>query len=386
MALRILNIPDDCTGCGACVSICPKDALTLVPDKEGFYMPKLDESKCIDCHLCEKTCQVFDTESSSSNFRMPYMTKSRDREIVKESSSGGAFTLLADKIISEGGIVYGARYDFEKEKLIQDCTENCSLSDLRKSKYIESYLGTTFREIGQHLKNSKKVLYVGTPCQVEGLVDYLNTKRIARENLLLVRFVCHGVPANEFFSEYLRYEEQKHNSKIVAFDFRPKIRGWRNSDWRMTFENGKIDEGPYYYYYYYYYFQTSNILRRSCYTCKRVLDNLPDFTIGDFWGIGKYRPENTDNEGISLIIAHTDKAKEYLDSLVGYEYLEELPESAIDYITRETKDRTAKLEARDSFMEDVATLGYMGAAKKNARMTILKYRAKGAIRKLLNRK
>lgn len=386
MEHQILKIGDKCTGCGACISICPKNALTLVPDEEGFYFPKLDENACVNCHLCDKSCQVLHpaTESSEPQ-RHYYMAKAKDYAVVMASSSGGAFSVLANKILASGGVVYGAHYDFEKEQLIQDSTGNCSLGELRKSKYIESFTGAIFKDVGNNLQMGRKVLYVGSPCQAEGLLQYLRTKRIERDNLLLVQFVCHGVPANKFFTEYIHYEERRHKSKLISFDFRPKIRGWRFSEWRMEFANGDIEQGPYYYYYYYYYFQLSNTLRGSCYNCKRVLNETPDITIGDFWGIRKYQPDNKDNDGISLIIAHNLRAKELIESIVEFEYIKEIPETAAGNIRRETTSRSNKLSARDEFMSEVRKNGYMKTVKKQAGFTIFKARMKGKLRKLLKR-
>lgn len=388
MELQILKIDDRCTGCGACVSICPKNALTLFPDREGFYFPKVDRDLCINCHLCDKSCQVLDPASERIDSRRKYyMAKAAKESIVKSSSSGGAFSILADKVLSSGGVVYGARYDFENERLIQDSTENCSLAELRKSKYIESYTGAIFKDVGDKLSNGINVLYVGTPCQVEGLSQYLHTKRISRDNLILVQFVCHGVPANKFFTEYKHYEEKKHRSKLISFDFRPKIRGWRYSDWKMEFANGDIDKGPYcyYYYYYYYYFRSDNILRKSCYNCKRVLNETPDITIGDFWGIQKFQPENKDNDGISLVIAHNPKAVEILESINGFRYLKEIPEPAVDYIRREISTRQGKTGRRDAFMLEVGIHGYMKTVKRNAAKKIFRARMKDQIRKLFRR-
>lgn len=387
MSLEILKLDNTCTGCGACVSICPKNALALQMDHEGFYRPAWDESICINCHLCEKACHVLSRPTMNENKQRDcFMAKAKDKNLVSKSSSGGVFSILADKFISEGGVVYGARYDFEQERLEQSSTERCSLDELRKSKYIESFCGSIFKDVARNLKDGKKVLYVGTPCQVEGLAKYLQIGKINSDNLLLVRFVCHGVPSNQFFTEYKHYEEKKHGAEMLSFDFRPKTNGWRSSDWKMNFKNGKEDKGPYYYYYYYYYFQSSNILRKSCYSCNRVLDEVTDLTIGDFWGIHKYAPENKDNEGISLIIAHSDKGKEVLKMLDGFEYVVEIPESALQYIEREANNRGNNEDKRSAFMGKVQKHGYMKAAIQDAWKPIFFNRIKGKLRKFLKRK
>lgn len=385
MSLRILDIRDTCTGCGACVSVCPKDALHLAYDDEGFYFPQLNESACVNCGLCERSCQILNKNVCRFGDceRHYFMAKADDKAIVRKSSSGGAFSMLADVVLSLRGVVYGARYNFELERLEQASTETCSLDELRKSKYIESYTGTIFKDVYDNLKDNRTVLYVGTPCQIEGLTQYLKIKRADTSNLIRVRFICHGVPANKFFTEYKRYEEKRHKSKMIALDFRPKIRGWRFSDWKMTFNNNVVDQGPYNHYYYYYYFQQSNVLRKSCYSCHRVLDDCADITIADFWGIKKYRPENKDQEGLSLIITHTNKVWNLVKNIGRFEIMEEIPESSVDYIKREVVDRKVMIKSREEFMKRVRKDGYMKTVKKLSGFTILKARFKTRLRKLI---
>lgn len=376
MSLKILNIQNECTGCGACVSACPKQALNLAYNEEGFYSPELNTEKCIGCKLCERVCHCLhmDKPLTPSVKYQAFMLKSKDSKVVKSSSSGGAFTLLADEILRQGGIVYGARYNYQLERLEQCSTEDCSMQELRKSKYIESYMGKVIAEISERLKNGQIVLFCGTPCQVAGLKHYLSVEKINTSKLLLVRFVCHGVPSNRFFTEYKRYEECKYKSKMIYFDFRPKTRGWRFSDWKMTFANSKEVASPYKYNYYYYYFQKSNILRASCYYCKRIFDEEADITIGDFWGIYKYAPENKDQEGISIMLLHSEKGMQYLSLIKNNCYLEEIPFSAIDYIYREVEDRSKLFNERNELMRSIVKEGYMKVAKRTLRGKILKYK------------
>lgn len=385
MSLRILNISNTCTGCGACVSNCPKKALSLSYDEDGFYTPHIDEKLCIDCKACEGVCHVLNNEvphSPSRNYTA-YMVKANDRRIVKNSSSGGAFTLLANSILSNGGVVYGARYNYDKERLEHASTDDVPLSELQKSKYIESFMGNTFSDVREKLRTGRQVLFVGTPCQVEGLHTFLTKRKVDTSNLLLVRFVCHGVPSNKFFTEYKHYEEKKKGCSMTYFDFRPKTRGWRSSDWLMRFADGSKDKGPYYYYYYYYYFQLNTLLRCCCYNCHRVLHEVADITIADFWGIGTYRPENKDQEGISMMLVHSCKANTYIEAIRNACSIEEIPMSALDYIYREVNDREQYKEMRQSNIEEVRRIGYMPFVKKTLRNNIMISRLKGKLRNLL---
>ena len=385
--LKILSINDSCTGCGACVSTCPKGALTLSYNEEGFYYPHLNEDKCVDCHLCEKVCHVLKNdlpENPSRDFR-PVMLKAKSKDLLFQSSSGGAFSLLADVILKEGGVVYGARYNYEKERLEHCSTDECSIEELRKSKYIESYMGSTFQGVRKNLRSGRKVMFCGTPCQVKGLINYLEVLKVPQDNLLTVRFICHGVPANKFFTEYKHYIEKKIEAKVVYLDFRTKTTGWRSSDMYLKFSNEKIVCEPYIYNYYYYYFQRNYLLRSSCYTCDQILQTTGDITIADFWGIFKYRPENKDQEGISLVLAQSPKAEQILRTISDYCDMEELPQSAVDYIYKDGPTKKTLLDNRRIMMSDVIKKGYMPTAKKVIGKTIFLNRTKGNIRGFLKR-
>lgn len=388
MSLSIIDMDKaKCTGCGACVSNCPKKALSLQYNEEGFYHPSVNEELCINCGACEKVCHALNSEHFDTPSRKytAYMVKSNDASIVAKSSSGGAFSLLADNVLNEGGVVWGARYNFEKERLEHCSTDDCSLDELRKSKYIESYMGDSFSIVRKQLQEGRKVMFVGTPCQVEGLTTFLSARKVDTNNLLLVRFVCHGVPSNKFFTEYKHYEETKRGSKMICFDFRPKTRGWRNSDWQMWFANGHEEHNPYYYYYYYYYFQLNNLLRSSCYSCHRVFHEKADITIADFWGIHTYRPENKDQEGISVALTHTQKGQNAISEIKGECSIEEIPSTAIDYIYKEAESRQGDVVQRQKTMKKVLQSGYMSVAKEELRIPMLKRRLKDIVKSIIKR-
>jgi coenzyme F420-reducing hydrogenase beta subunit len=189
----------DCCGCNACVQSCPKDCITMQEDNEGFLYPAIDLETCIDCSLCEKVCP----EIHQKEVRKPlqvYAAKNRNEEVRLQSSSGGIFTLLAEKIIEEHGVVFGARFD-ENWAVIHDYTETIEgLASFRGSKYVQSRIGETFSQAKQFLKSGRKVLFSGSPCQIAGLKLFLKKDY---ENLLTIDFVCHGVPSPKVWRKYI---------------------------------------------------------------------------------------------------------------------------------------------------------------------------------------
>ena len=381
--LRILKIKDECTGGGACVSVCKKNALSLQYDEEGFYYPFLNSDRCIGCGACERVCPVLNTSPNIQPEKKyhAYMLKANNKVKLKKSSSGGAFTLFAEQVLSNSGVIYGARYNYDKERLEHVSTDKYSLEELKKSKYIESFIDSeVFSDIEKHLVSGREVLFCGTPCQVKELRVYLTFKKIPLDKLFLVRFICHGVPSNLFFTEYKHYEEKKSGAKMSSIDFRSKILGWGGEIFVCEFENGKRMKGYFRDFYYTNCFNSSLSLRKSCYSCKQILDeDVADITIGDFWGIKRYRPEMHDTEGVSLVMIHSDKGARLLDGIATSCKLEELPISCLDYIYREVDSKGIPLQNRDRLMSEVVKNGYMSAVKQYIGKSYWKYKIRDTL-------
>ena len=182
-----------CVGCTACVSRCPKQCLSMKCDKDGFEYPEMtNQEQCINCHMCEKVCPVLRDGVLEKKTPLVFSALSMDEQIRKDSSSGGIFSEFSVAVLLDKGIVYGAAYDETwsvKHVAIDDMNQ---LNKLRGAKYSESNLNNTFIEIEKHLKNNRRVLFSGTPCQVAGLKEYLHYDYA---NLFCVDFVCHGVPS-----------------------------------------------------------------------------------------------------------------------------------------------------------------------------------------------
>lgn len=391
MDLKILHIDDKCTGCGACANICPKRCIEIIPNSEGFYYPVYNEVNCIECKLCENVCHVISSEKGESILDEGfYMYYSHDDEIRKVSSSGGVFSLFANYIISQGGVVFGSKYNWIDERLEVSNTDECSLSELRKSKYIESHTLDSFSKIKYQLLNSRKVLYCGTPCQVRGLIRFLSVSNTCMKDLITIDFACHGVPSNMCFTEFKRKYERK--QKIVGVDFRYKNFNKKNSAWhnlvlKLDFSRGRRKILPYRVPFnlgFYRPFEDSVILRLCCFSCDYFKRSKADISIGDFWGIYKYKPELDNNKGISFVKMHNNKYLELWEDLVQNTdcYTEKLPYSAVSYIYNK-KDKTLLIDNRNAFFIQIRKVGYNKAVKNYYKKEIRYYYKIGWLKRLL---
>lgn len=295
-----INDKFKCCGCSACVQRCPKQCISLKEDDEGFLYPVVDKENCIDCGLCEKVCP----ELHVAEERVPlnvYAIKHKNEEIRMKSSSGGVFTLLAEQIIDEDGVVFGARFDDSWEVMHDYAETKEDLDAFRGSKYIQSRIGNTFQQAEHFLKQGRKVMFTGTPCQIAGLKKYL---RKEYKNLLAVDFVCHGVPSPKVWRMYLK--EISLGENITRVNFRSKKVGWKK--YRMVV-NGKgclIDE-LFYENTFMQTFLRDFILRPSCHQCVcKAGRSGADITMGDFWGIEKILPEYDDDKGCGLILNYSN--------------------------------------------------------------------------------
>ena len=304
----MINItdPKECCGCTACVSICTHDAITMEPDALGFLYPKVDETKCVECGLCEKVCQFNDHYDRSLNLPEPtaYAARHKDIEEIMKSRSGAAFVAISDLILEQGGIVYGAGYKEHFRIAHKRATTKEERDELRGSKYVQSDLTGVFHQVKEDLKNGLTVLFSGTPCQTAGLNAYIGKK--FRENLVLVDIVCHGVPGPFLWRDYIAYLEKKQGDQIVAVNFRDKeLYGWHYHRESYKFEKG-VGKMTYTFSFY------KNIMfRHSCGVCHFANTTRPsDITLADFWGWEKSVPGmNDDDKGISLVLINTKKGE-----------------------------------------------------------------------------
>ncbi len=318
-----------CNGCHTCYSLCPKQAIKMVVNTEGFLFPQINNELCIECGLCEKRCPVLNPITKESEQTEAYAIINNDEEIRLQSSSGGVFSAIAQDVINQDGIVFGAKFDCDFN-VIHGYTDSIEgLADFRGSKYVQSTIGETYKDCKTFLDKGKQVLFSGTPCQIAGLKSFLGKNY---DNLLLVDIICHGVPSPLLWTEYKKTLEKKFASRIVKTAFRRKDYGWKQFSLAVTFGNAseymqtlKNDA-------YLKLFLKNVCLRESCYDCKyKTEKRLADITLADFWGIQNVCPELDDDKGASFVIVHSDKGKQYISNLKNCIIQEVALESGVKY-------------------------------------------------------
>lgn len=298
-----------CSGCTACQSICPANAIEMIRDEEGFKYPKINKEKCIDCKACITVCPNV-KKSSENNMIKAHGAKLKNTESRMTSRSGGVFIALSDYILEQNGIIYGSvlNKDFSVSHSRATTKEERDL--FKGSKYVQSDMKDTIKNVIEDLKSGRKVLFSGTPCQVGGLLAA--TEKSLQDNLFTIDILCHGVPSNMVYEEFLKYIEEKENKKIKEFIFRDKSFGWSTHYETCIFEDdSKLTTG-----YFKDLFYGHNILRPSCFKCNYANTNRPaDITIADFWGVNKINPEFYDEKGVSLAIINSGKGKKFFEQI-----------------------------------------------------------------------
>ncbi len=307
---------EDCCGCGACLNICPKQAITMNEDEYGFLYPIIDEDKCVRCGLCKKVCAFQNREETNVPLGC-YAVVNENAEQASRSASAGVFAAIAEKVIGDGGIVYGAAFtqNWGVHHIAIDNLKD--LVKLQGSKYAHSDIERTFSEAKKELLKGRWVLFTGTPCQVAGLYEFLGKDY---ENLITADIVCHGVPSSRMLQDYLKTIEKRYGGKITAFTFRDKLIGWGiNGSAVIKGRKIKIWQSASSYLYF---FTRGWLYRENCYKCKYACEHRPaDITLGDYWGIEKQHPELLgkggwdENKGISCVIENTSKGMEVIQKL-----------------------------------------------------------------------
>ena len=308
MGKSLLASKDKCTACMACYNVCGHQAIEMIEDEEGFFYPQISPDRCIQCGLCSKRCpEVKDRVTLKTED--PKVFALINHKDATKSSSGGAFSLIARWIIGQGGIVYGATMDTQGNVYHTSIESLDELYKLQGSKYVQSFIGDSYKKVKRNLVSGQKVLFVGTACQVSGLYAYLNNRY---EGLLYtIDLICHGVPSNKSFRSYIEKLKEKRNisdEKLENFAFR-KLDGWaicpsvKFTKAKLIYlelaENAFMSS-----------FFKGILFRESCYSCSYCnINRLGTFTLADYWGIGKhgYKFKKDVSKGVSLLIDNEGK-------------------------------------------------------------------------------
>ncbi|MDO4317093.1 MAG: polysaccharide pyruvyl transferase family protein [Lachnospiraceae bacterium] len=309
-----IAVPNEnvCCGCGACAAVCPNNCIELKARPDGSVCAAFTAADaCIQCGACAKACPVLNLQQKTPDEF--FALRNLDENVTRKSTSGGAFTAIAEAVLSAGGLVYGAAFDEQMNLAHRSADSLEAIAGMRGSKYIFcADPPGLFQEIREQLRSGKTVLYVGAPCQCAAL--YRQTLRY-KERLLLVDFVCHGCPGNGLWKKYLR---ENHKKKVTDAKFRGKEAGWKRGpcNFHLEYEDGtcynrKSTEDSFYYS-----FLSGVALRDYCFTCAfKKYSSHSDLTLGDFWGVEKYRPDLYSASGVSLCIVHSEQGEKLLNSL-----------------------------------------------------------------------
>lgn len=351
-----------CNGCSACASACPKNCIIMLPDELGFLYPQIDEKQCIDCGLCEKICPVINS-ADSSEVTKAYAVKNKNEGIRMQSSSGGVFTAIAEKVLNDGGAVFGASFtdDFKAvEHIAVDSIEN--LYKLRGSKYVQSRIGNSYAKAKEELEKGRKVLFSGTPCQIGGLLSFLKKDY---SNLITQDIVCHGVPAPAVWEKYVEFREKKAESKTVSVSFRSKNSSWAAYSIQIKFQNDaeycvRNSEDPYMKG-----FLDNIYLHSSCYDCKfKTIHRKSDITLADFWGVWNILPQFNDSKGVSLVITNSEKGEQLIKSIEAeIEVAETDINEAVKYNSA-AENSVLPSPKRANFMKDFKNVDFEKVLKK----------------------
>lgn len=321
--INVLDEKEKCCGCSACEMICPVNAIQMKPDEEGFLYPVVDHAVCIKCEQCLRVCPLRKKPDNKKRELPPiYAVKHKNLQTRELSRSGGIFTALTDYILQENGVIYGAVFQKDVSVKHMRATTKEQRDEMRGSKYVQSVMGNTFKQIRKDLNKNRYVLFSGTSCQVDGLLSYLGKDKDS-EKLITVDIVCHGVPSIKVLQRYIEWRESLSKSKLERFEFRNKIDfGWADHIETLWMKNGRRFDSKVFANIFY----SDYSLRPSCYECPyKSIYHPADISIADYWNIDKACPNFNDNKGVSLVLLNTKK---------GEKIFEEIKDSVIRKQTR----------------------------------------------------
>ena len=354
---------EKCCGCSACVQVCPVSAITFAPDDEGFLYPEINKSLCVKCGRCKQVCP-YDSAVCGSVPIKTYAMINQNSEELLNSSSGGAFIALANRIIKDGGFVCGCIFNEELKAIHILSSNSAAVKKMQGSKYVQSDLGGVYAEIKDKLENGKAVLFSGTPCQVDGLKKYLGKEYAL---LYTADLICHGVPSPRLWADFIESEKVV-GKNITDIKFRDKKRNGWCAQGSLTYQNAKkkktITMSPFNSSYYNMYFSNCTS-RPCCYSCRYSNTNrVGDVTIGDYWNIADILPKIDTSGGVSAVLVNTEKGDRLIEKIRDGAMLTETPLKAAVAGNGNLSAPCQKPDSRGDIYKRIAENGYAAVAEK----------------------
>lgn len=358
----------DCCGCSACYNNCPVDAIQMNSDEEGFLYPCVKTQECIQCGRCDLVCPISRNEPKHPEMLKAFVVQHHDENILYPSAAGGAFSAIGERIIDQGGIVYGAGYDEEMTVVHSKANTVSELKKFRSSKYVQSKQGKVYKEIKEELTQGKLVCYSGTPCQVAGLKSFLGKEY---NKLFTVDLVCKGVGSPEVLRQYVELMQKKSGSTIVGMNFKRKTYGYHSSTMSVDFADGKTYSRGGITDLMMRSFRANICLRPSCEKCRfKGIDRKSDITIFDCWHYSQLTGKPDDDRGHTAVLVHTSKGLDMMnDPDVRLKVETVSPESVIDLDGVMVCGTVVAHEKRNLFMRDLKMFGLEKAVKNSIPIT-----------------
>lgn len=365
----------ECCGCFACEKICGTAAVCMQKDKKGFYYPVVDEDKCVHCGRCEAVCPMEKNYVGVSAEPEIYAAACRDVRVVKNSSSGGVFSALCKWILKQDGVVYGAAFDESYSVRHMRGTSAEELRRFRGSKYVESDISAVYQQAEQDLREGRTVLLSGTPCQISALKAWLTLRKVPAERLYTCDIICHGVPSQKVWSDYLdliREQYLAEGDQIQSVNMRSKQQAWESQELKISLKNRNIDK-EIRDFSFNTLFHSLNLHRASCFHCRYTSYQRPgDLTLGDFWNYRQAKLSFQPDAGISEVLVNTEKGKKVLEAIRKDLLIQEI--SRKDSWQAHLEFSSKEPAGRNRFWEE-----YLKADKLSEKEQILRRYMKGSL-------
>lgn len=359
-----INSKKECTGCSACVNICPKRCISINEDAEGFDYPLVDTNICVNCHLCEKVCPI-KKKPVYQHEDYTVCIQNKDETVREMSSAGGVIGAVYKATFAMQGVVFGVGFDSKNKVQFMSAEnmEECFERKLFASKYVPAELDDVFVKVKQELSSGRLVCFAGLPCHVAGLKAYLNK---SPENLWLIDLTCYGVPSRKLYREYIDFLESKYKHRIIDVRFRDKSFGYAAPTMCVELENGKIKSQNCAVKSYLRCFFSDIASRPSCYECPyKTVGRVSDLTIGDMRSIHKFLPDMDDDLGTTVVYVHSEKGEKIIDAIRDGIRISEIPMDGVLKTSGKKMISCPKMNPhRSAFFSDLNTMTYEKLIKK----------------------